>query len=64
MCIRDSVVDELLQAEVHHGGEPAARCEFLERAAAHARGVAVSYTHLRAHETVLDLVCRFLLVKN
>ena len=24
---------------------------------------AVSYTHLRAHETVLDLVCRLLLVK-
>ena len=26
--------------------------------------VAVSYTHLRAHETVLDLVCRFLLEKK
>ena len=26
--------------------------------------VAVSYTHLRAHETVLDLVCRLLLEKN
>ena len=25
------------------------------------RLVAVSYTHLRAHETVLDLVCRLLL---
>ena len=25
---------------------------------------AVSYTHLRAHETVLDLVCRLLLVKK
>ena len=25
------------------------------------RIVAVSYTHLRAHETVLDLVCRLLL---
>src|SRR5665811_2418690 len=24
------------------------------------RGAAVSYTHLRAHETVLDLVCRLL----
>ena len=29
-------------------------------AGAHAM-VAVSYTHLRAHETVLDLVCRLLL---
>ena len=27
-------------------------------------GDAVSYTHLRAHETVLDLVCRLLLVKK
>ena len=25
--------------------------------------VAVSYTHLRAHETVLELVCRLLLEK-
>ena len=29
-----------------------------------AGGVAVSYTHLRAHETVLDLVCRLLLEKH
>ena len=28
------------------------------------RMVAVSYTHLRAHETVLDLVCRLLLEKK
>ena len=27
-------------------------------------GSAVSYTHLRAHETVLDLVCRLLLEKK
>ncbi|WDT36654.1 hypothetical protein PVA38_10010 [Streptococcus pneumoniae D39] len=26
--------------------------------------LAVSYTHLRAHETVLDLVCRVLLLKQ
>ena len=29
-----------------------------------ARVDAVSYTHLRAHETVLDLVCRLLLEKK
>ena len=29
-----------------------------------ARIVPVSYTHLRAHETVLDLVCRLLLEKK
>eukprot|EP00657_Telonema_sp_P-1_P009285 TRINITY_DN3480_c0_g1_i2.p1 TRINITY_DN3480_c0_g1~~TRINITY_DN3480_c0_g1_i2.p1 ORF type:complete len:136 (-),score=52.81 TRINITY_DN3480_c0_g1_i2:102-509(-) len=28
------------------------------------RSVPVSYTHLRAHETVLDLVCRLLLEKK
>ena len=28
------------------------------------RHKAVSYTHLRAHETVLDLVCRLLLEKK
>ena len=27
-------------------------------------GASVSYTHLRAHETVLDLVCRLLLEKK
>ena len=36
--------------------------------AARARGLesceSVSYTHLRAHETVLDLVCRLLLEKK
>ena len=29
-----------------------------------ARSAPVSYTHLRAHETVLDLVCRLLLEKK
>ena len=29
-----------------------------------ATSLAVSYTHLRAHETVLDLVCRLLLEKK
>ena len=29
-----------------------------------ASSMAVSYTHLRAHETVLDLVCRLLLEKK
>ena len=28
------------------------------------KDIAVSYTHLRAHETVLDLVCRLLLEKK
>src|SRR5664280_1806183 len=34
------------------------RLALINAAAATHRGVPVSYTHLRAHETVLDLVCR------
>ena len=36
----------------------------LHAAAAIAGPAPVSYTHLRAHETVLDLVCRLLLEKK
>ena len=35
-----------------------------DKAFADDHAVAVSYTHLRAHETVLDLVCRLLLEKK
>ena len=38
--------------------------ELLARHGIAATYVAVSYTHLRAHETVLDLVCRLLLEKK
>ena len=41
------------------------RLEFEQQTAAmRVRIQAVSYTHLRAHETVLDLVCRLLLEKK
>ena len=66
MCIRD-----------RHGGhrdlpfprlaEPTLVRKLLQHAGALPFGVgpvAVSYTHLRAHETVLDLVCRLLLEKK
>ena len=47
---------------------PASDTVFIGLAAAAVIGVAgamsVSYTHLRAHETVLDLVCRLLLEKK
>src|SRR5664280_3472294 len=50
-----------------HSG--ANRCQtaaagLISLAAAAACVTAVSYTHLRAHETVLDLVCRLLLEKK
>ena len=64
MCIRDShghLVDGLGAPDDRVGG-----VEHLD-----AQGEApldqvapVSYTHLRAHETVLDLVCRLLLEKK
>ena len=36
----------------------------IDRTQLDAQVAAVSYTHLRAHETVLDLVCRLLLEKK
>ena len=61
MCIRDS--DNVVAATVQvaflgslasWAGPDAATPEIVEART-------VSYTHLRAHETVLDLVCRLLL---
>ena len=64
MCIRDS-------DNIAYGRPDATDDEVIDAAkaaAAHDFIVgfpdAVSYTHLRAHETVLDLVCRLLLEKK
>ena len=67
MCIRDS--DQLaLLVEPALGVDPrleGRRCHVSQEVRARVDGlVAVSYTHLRAHETVLDLVCRLLLEKK
>ena len=58
-------------AEDRPGADAAAESLFVERHELGAflecladRVEAVSYTHLRAHETVLDLVCRLLLEKK
>ena len=65
MCIRDRY-NGLLCA----GGEcdTLKGFEFLYRTRERGNGVmrveSVSYTHLRAHETVLDIVCRLLLEKK
>ena len=64
MCIRDRVLA--------HAGEVVDELQRIREAAEERRLVtsaadgssAVSYTHLRAHETVLDLVCRLLLEKK
>ena len=56
------------KGEVAAAGRPLAdREQVLDRAVGRVSGQragAVSYTHLRAHETVLDLVCRLLLGKK
>ena len=49
--------DTLPAKRVEHPAD--ARIELFDRIS-----IAVSYTHLRAHETVLDLVCRLLLEKK
>ena len=64
MCIRDS-----LHQAVDVGGrlDVGAHVVVVGEADAVREQVApepVSYTHLRAHETVLDLVCRLLLEKK
>ena len=64
MCIRDSSKTDLQPALIG--------VKLLNRDCDNAVGgsivglkqQAVSYTHLRAHETVLDLVCRLLLEKK
>ena len=67
MCIRDSATIERLKQEVKQyqveSEELAAEVKMLEVELAES-SKPVSYTHLRAHETVLDLVCRLLLEKK
>ena len=64
MCIRDRpyfvMVDTYPRGTV--SGEDIRRSVI--ELGSRADSVAVSYTHLRAHETVLDLVCRLLLEKK
>ena len=64
MCIRDSpavlalvTIAALVDVARFGGVAPVGLLNFLVV-------WSVSYTHLRAHETVLDLVCRLLLEKN
>ena len=64
MCIRDSAIP----AQVRHARHDRRRRGQHQRTRAehdqNGDAAAVSYTHLRAHETVLDLVCRLLLEKK
>ena len=72
MCIRDRAFSALQFILSASRQDYASGTELLARAALAFIGVVamlawlqpVSYTHLRAHETVLDLVCRLLLEKK
>ena len=64
MCIRDrGVIGDVAATS---GVDTLARVRFIPATVTGVDGnpTAVSYTHLRAHETVLDLVCRLLLEKK
>ena len=64
MCIRDSrslPIGEQAWAKARRCGP---RAVYVRLEAYVRFGIPVSYTHLRAHETVLDLVCRLLLEKK
>ena len=64
MCIRDSL--QHLYEKLHVSPDDERHGEWGPPFNSRTRAVylAVSYTHLRAHETVLDLVCRLLLEKK
>ena len=64
MCIRDRV--QIVQKIQHRALIRQGRGDEFQQGLGKIRGDvgAVSYTHLRAHETVLDLVCRLLLEKK
>ena len=64
MCIRDRLSEAGLSAQGLLD-VVTANMEGALRSVSVSRGIdPVSYTHLRAHETVLDLVCRLLLEKK
>ena len=72
MCIRDRLGgNAVATSDVRYGTDGIVRFASLRMTSPLLRIVSgqgsyapVSYTHLRAHETVLDLVCRLLLEKK
>ena len=55
------LLQPLVENAVCHGVEPSPLGADVRISTQRRGSIAVSYTHLRAHETVLDLVCRLLL---
>ena len=64
MCIRDRVTIATLLERIYDSQRNWSGREDLNLRPLAPHASAVSYTHLRAHETVLDLVCRLLLEKK
>ena len=68
MCIRDRAGTSSVVSAVPGFRDPAvlraAAGHDVDHAANRIAAPPVSYTHLRAHETVLDIVCRLLLEKK
>ena len=64
MCIRDSYAGGWSQATYEENLEKLRQAVGKAGLTTVGEPVPVSYTHLRAHETVLDLVCRLLLEKK
>ena len=64
MCIRDRYASLQAACEAAVAAEIANGAMYDRLLNATQRPDTVSYTHLRAHETVLDLVCRLLLEKK
>ena len=65
--IRPSIIERLERSMVSNQARldtQEGEIEDLRRQIVELREGPVSYTHLRAHETVLDLVCRLLLEKK
>ena len=64
MCIRDSFEIPENSSDTVSEKITVEKLPFTTDVYGIARIEAVSYTHLRAHETVLDIVCRLLLEKK
>ena len=64
MCIRDSIHGADVELRAVAREERLVSSTFFTFQHVHLAHEPVSYTHLRAHETVLDLVCRLLLEKK
>ena len=61
MCIRDSIETAVISTTGKAYGVELMAKKLTGKLNGWVSYTSVSYTHLRAHETVLDLVCRLLL---